>query len=250
MQVSSPYDYGIDFKLIPVYKEKPPIVEPPLPLPGPKFKIIPTCTNGIITPHGIQSVESGNDITFKIIPNVDYMLVQLLVDGIVTTPTTILPEITYTFVNVIKNHTIEAICIEIPVDKHTIISTNEPGGTISPLGDIFVTEGSNITFTITPDEFYEVDQIVIDGIVTPPTTTSPTITYVFNNVLEDHTIYVDFKPLTTYTVTSSVIGGNGNIIPLGTTTIVEGKDITFTVTPNVGYEIDQFKIDGVLTSIS
>lgn len=62
------------------------------------------------------------------------------------------------------------------------------GGSVSPKGTAKVDEGGTVSFTITPNEGYEVDQLIIDGLEVLPLTS-----YTFMNVDSDHTLYVTFK---------------------------------------------------------
>lgn len=52
-----------------------------------------------------------------------------------------------------------------------------------------------------------------------------------------------------YTITSTV-GKNGNITPAGEVKVREGKNRSFTVTPDVGYEVDTLTIDGVTVDLT
>lgn len=57
------------------------------------------------------------------------------------------------------------------------------------------------------------------------------------------TVQLSAGPETTrYTIT--VEAGYGGSVSPGTTTVVEGEDISFTITPNEGYAIDRLVIDG------
>jgi len=48
-----------------------------------------------------------------------------------------------------------------------------------------------------------------------------------------------------YSVTASVSGGNGSIAPSGTQQYNQGSDVTFTITPNSGYEINSLLVNNV-----
>jgi hypothetical protein len=47
--------------------------------------------------------------------------------------------------------------------EYTILASTSGNGSISPEGKIFVTEGSEITFTITPATNYHISSVVIDS---------------------------------------------------------------------------------------
>lgn len=71
---------------------------------------------------------------------------------------------------------------------HTISVTAGKGGTVSPRGQVEVTDGGSETFTITPDDGYEIGEVKIDG-----TDVGPVESYTFTNVTSDHSIYVVFR---------------------------------------------------------
>ena len=65
------------------------------------------------------------------------------------------------------------------------------GGTIDPIGVITVEEGSNLTFTITPDENYNILQILING--NNNEEAIETGSYTFSNIVANHTIEASFE---------------------------------------------------------
>ncbi len=63
------------------------------------------------------------------------------------------------------------------------------GGAITPSGDISVTKGNSITYTIAPDNGYAVLMVAVDGVQKGAYNS-----YTFENVNKDHTISVAFAP--------------------------------------------------------
>jgi len=99
----------------------------------------------------------------------------------------------YTFENVMTNHTIEARFTATELPTWTITASVTGGnGTISPSGDITVTEGGSKTFTITPNTGYEILQVLVDGNNNQAAVNAGS--YTFTNVMENHTIVASFKP--------------------------------------------------------
>ena len=70
---------------------------------------------------------------------------------------------------------------------YTIKATAGAGGSISPSGNVSVREGSDRTFTITPDKGYAVANVKIDG-----KSIGAVKSYTFENVRRTHTIEVIF----------------------------------------------------------
>ena len=46
---------------------------------------------------------------------------------------------------------------------HTIHASADAGGTISPVGDVTVPDGAKQSFTVTPNEGYQIEDILVDG---------------------------------------------------------------------------------------
>ena len=70
---------------------------------------------------------------------------------------------------------------------YTITAAAGPGGAISPEGNVSVHQGSNITFTLTPNSGNSVSEVLVDGDAKNIATS-----YTFSNVGSDHTIEVNF----------------------------------------------------------
>ena len=116
-------------------------------------------------------------------------------------------------------------------DYYTITATAGTNGAISPSGSVSVWKNQDQTFTFTPDTYYEVDQVKVNGVATS-VTNNP---YTFENVTANHTINVTFKPKT-FTITKGAMQ-NGDITVANTIKFGETKE--FTVTPNEGYSIER-----------
>ena len=76
-----------------------------------------------------------------------------------------------------------------PITTNTYAITASAGshGSISPSGDVTVNQGSNKLFTITPDNDYSINDVLVDG-----SSVGAVSSYTFTNVTEDHTISVTF----------------------------------------------------------
>ena len=122
--------------------------------------------------------------------------------------------------------------------QYTITATAGDNGSISPAG-ASVYRGDDQTFTIDPEEGYEVDDVLVDD-----ESVGAVSTYTFENVTGNHTISATFKPkVVTHTITATA-GSNGSITPSGAVTVTDGADQSFTITPNKGYQIANVLVDG------
>jgi len=81
-----------------------------------------------------------------------------------------------------------AFTLQTVTPTYTISASADAHGAISPAGQKAVTEGSGQTYTITPDQGYQVSNVLVDGVSLGSVTT-----YAFENVQADHTISVTFK---------------------------------------------------------
>lgn len=120
---------------------------------------------------------------------------------------------------------------------HIISSSAGSNGTIDPVGDVNVLEGSSQTFAIEPNTGYIVSDVLVDGASLGAVTD-----YTFNNVVANHSIAASFA-INTYTITASA-GGNGTINPSGNVTVSHGGNQLFTFYPNAGYMVYAMWVDG------
>lgn len=73
----------------------------------------------------------------------------------------------------------------------TIIATASSGGTISPNGYVLVERGKSQKFTFTPNQYFEIGTVKIDGVENSAAAAAGE--YTFENVTAVHTIDVTFK---------------------------------------------------------
>ena len=79
-------------------------------------------------------------------------------------------------------------CDEKSPAQYTIVSTSGPHGTINPSGFVTINEGSSQEYTITPDQGYLIQDILVDGI-----SVEAVSSYTFYNVTADHIILALFE---------------------------------------------------------
>lgn len=73
----------------------------------------------------------------------------------------------------------------------TIIASAGSGGAISPDGYVLVERGQSQKFTFTPNQYFEIDTVKVDGVENPAAAAAGE--YTFDTVNEVHTINVTFK---------------------------------------------------------
>ncbi len=122
--------------------------------------------------------------------------------------------------------------------KILIISASATGaGSIQPSGDIQVSFGRNMTFTMKADAGSHLADVRVDGVsVGTPST------YTFYEVTRNHSIYAQFIP--DGVVIKASAGPHGSISPSGDVVVPLGADQVFTITPDAGYKVADVLVDG------
>ncbi|MCL2168033.1 MAG: T9SS type A sorting domain-containing protein, partial [Lentimicrobiaceae bacterium] len=114
------------------------------------------------------------------------------------------------------------------IKTFTITATAGANGTISP-GTVTVNCDANQTFEFTPNDCYEINEVLVDGTNNPAAVAAGS--YTFNNVTASHTISVTFKikthsvtlPATITGITFTPTEGSGSPVNCG-------DSFSFTVT--------------------
>ncbi len=183
---------------------------------------------GTITPSGAVAVAYNANQSFAIAPaSTCYIIADVLVDGVSVGAVS-----TYTFNNVIVDHTIAASFTLL--GPYTITTSAGPNGSITPTFSVAC--GSPANVTITPDPCYQVADVLVDGVSVGPVTL-----YTFTDVHANHTVSATFA-VNTYTITASA-GPNGSISP--TQTVNCGDKAAFTITADPCYHVADVLVDGV-----
>ncbi len=160
----------------------------------PTYEIISSAgVGGGIDPSGSTLVNEGSDQMYSITASAGYVISDVVVNGESQGPLT-----SYTFTNVSRAHTIEAVFELVPPPSFDIIATAGPGGTISPSGTTNAVQDSDITYTITPDSGYRISHVLVDGV--PQGSIS---SYEFTSITENHTIEAVFAELTAVVIRSN-----------------------------------------------
>ena len=144
----------------------------------------------------------------------------------------------YSFQNVKENHRLFVI-----FNTRIIKASAGEHGAIDPSGDVTVSNGGKVSFTITPEETYAIADVRIDdrysGMANVSINEQGVGTYTFENVTQDHSIQVLFTPLI---ITASAVG-HGKIEQAGEVKVGYGGKVSFTITPDECYQISDVKAD-------
>ncbi|NLT22964.1 MAG: hypothetical protein GXX82_07945 [Syntrophorhabdus sp.] len=201
--------------------------------------------NGMIDPIGKKTVNYGEDISFRFMPNSGYEFDQVFIDGALWSKS--FPYDAYKFSKVKKDHTIEVTFRRITSDS-TYYITPKAGanGTITPSTDQSAKRGSSVTFTATANLGYVIETLtkIENGRTSTieDATETTKYSYSFKNVQKNGYIKATFKKAGTYLITASA-GNWGSISDKGTKSYNGGATPTYTFTPNDGYIVDIVTVD-------
>ena len=122
------------------------------------------------------------------------------------------------------------------VGLYEVTSTVTGSGSVSP-SPATVPEGESATLTITPAEGNGIFSVTDNGTSVPVTHTG--MTYTISNIAADHAIAVVFKPY--FEINIQVTEGGSLSFP---DMAFAGEDFTITATPNEGFDVNEFVVDG------
>jgi len=112
------------------------------------------------------------------------------------------------------------------------------GGTINPLGSVYVLNNSNITFTIVPDSNRQIKDVEVDKVKV-----GPVPSYTFENVTSNHAISATFEDRE-YVITASATAG-GTINPAGEVIVKYGTDKEFRFQADPNHVILDVLVDSI-----
>lgn len=187
-----------------------------------------TGTGGSVSPAGNIQVDYGRSTTFLVTPSSGYRISNVLIDNVSVGPVN-----SYTFSNITDNHTISA---EFSIITFPLTATSGSGGSVNPPGTSNANYGSSLTYNITPNTGYVIDDVIIDNI------SHGSINYYsFQNIISPHTISASFRPIT-FTISASA-KSEGSINPPGVVTVNYGSDLVYNIVPDPGFDIEDVLID-------
>ena len=213
--------------------------------------IVTVGSNGSVSPCGTVYVSKGGSKTFTFTPNSGYIIDKVKLDGYAVSVT----GNSFTIFDVVSNHTL-SVTFKRPVVLYSgiivarcIVNITSTGdGHTSPQGSTTVDCGSSFTVYFYPDEGYQLEKILANGVEVSPGSNSYTFTVVMTTKIDVYfckkTVKADPAPIVTRTV-KAVSGKGGGISPAGLTTLNDGGDLYVYFLPDEGYEVDTVTVDGV-----
>lgn len=188
---------------------------------------------GTVTPSA-STVSHNGSVTFTIEPGAGYVLGKLLVNS--NDVTGEVSDGVYVLNNITSDCTAVAEFVKI---KHLISVSVGENGSMEPGTDVSVEHGNDQLFTITPDDGFAVNEVLIDGTNNPGAVSAER--YTFSNVTKPHSISVTFGPAQ-YKITVKSVE-NGSITPSGVINAAHGDTKEFEVKADLGYLIEELLVD-------
>lgn len=125
-----------------------------------------------------------------------------------------------------------------PEGEYAIEFTHNEGGTVTASAQR-VDEGKPVTFTFKPDTGHELFKASVNGVDIMPFVEDNK--YTINGVMDDIKLNAEFS-LIHYTIKTSCSAGGS--VSASAYNVLYGEDVTFTVTPSEGYEIESITLNG------
>ena len=178
--------------------------------------------------------EVGETITFTITTDEDYHVSSFKVNG---------SDVTITGNKATATMVENGLTVTIAVEANThdvTIHSSENGTVVADKTTAIV--GDKVTFTITPNDDFELDTFKVNGEAKEVTNN----TYEATMVKEGLTVDATFKAIK-HAVT--INKNDGGTVTADKTEAVTGEDVTLTVTPDTGYHLSALYVNGNSVSV-
>ena len=192
---------------------------------------------GVITPEGETQVNDGDQFTLTITTFDGFVLESLMVDGVNYADSLVDGVLTFTVdhdYDIVANFDV----------THVILAMAEDGGTITPAGEVEVSNGESKRFNVAANPGYLISSVVVDDTTDVLTSTRSNFSYTFTNVREDHTINAVFTRAEDHIIIATA-GVGGTIDPNGNVTVLYNDSQTFRIVPDEGYSLSRVMVDTI-----
>jgi len=196
--------------------------------------IVQSAPNGSTVPTaGTYIYNSGSSVIFTATANSGYLFDHWSVNGVNYTSNPLTRTIT-------SDLTVIPYFVTVPPVNYSITVQSGPNGyTIPSTGTYTRASGSSFTVTAMPNAGYQFYRWTVNGVVN---TSNPFVTTVTSNlvIIPSFTVI----PSVNYSVVVQS-SPNGTTTPTaGTYTYISGSSVTFSATPNSGYQFSNWTVNG------
>lgn len=211
--------------------------------------------HGSVSPDGDVRVLRGADQLFAVVPDDGYAVDQVTVGGV--------PVAVDGFSFAVPNVQVDAEVVvtfreAAPTDPpkpafHTVTPSATTGGAVHPADPVKVAHGGSASFSLLPDEGYELANVTLDGADLPAYRWRDGVLRL-DDVQVDHAVRAEFRktvpPAPGQVRVTTEAGEGGRIDPAGPLDVDKGTNLIFGFIPEEGFELDTAKVNGVVVPVA
>lgn len=192
---------------------------------------------GTVTINPESPVEVGQTVNVTATPDEHWELSSLTMNG---------TDITSAKSFTMPNNAVELKAVFVKKQFDVTVEETEHGTVSCDEKDTKVDWGTDIDFTVEPDNYYDIDTVTVNGETVSPDADG---NYKFTSEAKDSTIKATFKKQQ-FALTDATTETNGTVSIMSGSTDVNkqkldwGTPVTVTVAPKENWEIDKVTIDG------
>jgi len=207
-----------------------------------------TDSHATISPSGVVQVPKGGGQEFTVSLQEGYSISSVMIDG---TEVSLASSRTYTFTNVLEDHTFVVISKRTPPRIYYITATADSKTTISPSGKMEVLKDDHKTIYFSAVDGCEISSVTVDGRELSQEEVARG-SYTFFYIHSNHIVNVKGTgtPLFAKFYISADDDSGSTISPSGKVEVLKGDSKTFSFSANPGYHISSVKVNGVELSPS
>ncbi|MHC4425786.1 MAG: InlB B-repeat-containing protein, partial [Planctomycetota bacterium] len=182
---------------------------------------------GSVVPAG-ATVHYGEQVAFTATPEPGWQVAEWSVDGDMVAGAVL----GYTLTNIMAPHTVQVTFTQI---DYPITATVSGGGSVVP-ASASVHYGEQVAFTATPEPGWQVAEWSVDGGMVA----GAVLGYTLTNIMAPHTVQVTLSQIE-YPITANA--GAGGLVTPTSASVIHGNDLTFTASPDSGFEVVTWFVD-------
>jgi hypothetical protein len=183
---------------------------------------------GSISPAGITSILYGHEQSYSFTPEKGFKIEDVIVDNVSVGAVS-----SYFFRNITSDH---SVSVKFSPCTYTLAGISGPGGSISPAGITSILYGHEQSYSFTPEKGFKIEDVIVDNV-----SVGAVSSYLFGNITSDHSVSVEFAPITF--IISGSSGHGGQINPEGEIEVNFGNDQQYYIIPDYGYKISNVIVD-------
>ena len=184
----------------------------------------------------VGSATTGTEIKLVVTPNDDYELTELLVNGSAVAVTDGKAKVTMVKEGLAVSATFNLI-------KHAVTIATATNGSVTA-DKTETTTGDKVTFTVTPDDDYQVASFKVNGADVALDDSGKAEVAMIKTGLNAEATFVGIQ----HDVT--IATSENGVVTADKSTAVTGEDVTLTLTPAEGYNVRELKVNDEVVTVT